>query len=266
VYAYDLAEVYGAPLREHVGHVRAYRTRMEETLRLVAGVAASSARILDVAAAQGNYTLALAERGHEVTWNDIRAELAGYVELKRESGIVRYRPGDVFSLDEEAAYDVVLATEIIEHVAHPDAFLDAIARLVKPGGHVVLTTPNGGFFRNRQPKFSTFADPARYESEQFQPDAAGHIFLLHFDEVEPLAIRAGLEVVELRLFNNFLTAGWAATGRLARRVPDLVVDRLEQWTRKAPLAVQRKIQTHLACVCRRPGANDAARIGSPALK
>ncbi len=77
------------------------------------------ARILDVAAAQGNFTLTLAEPGYEVTWNDLRHELAEYVRLKHEHGVVHYLPGEIFGLDASEPFDVVLATEIVEHVAHP---------------------------------------------------------------------------------------------------------------------------------------------------
>src|ERR1043166_1848550 len=46
-----------------------------------------------------------------------------------------------------------LITEIIEYVAHPDEFLRKAASLAKPGGYIVMTTPNGGDFLNRLPKF-----------------------------------------------------------------------------------------------------------------
>ncbi len=38
--------------------------------------------------------------------------------------------------------DIVLALEIIEHVADPAAFIDSCAALCKPGGLVILSTPN----------------------------------------------------------------------------------------------------------------------------
>ena len=41
-----------------------------------------------------------------------------------------------------ATFDVVLALEIIEHVANPSAFYDALAALVKPGGMLILSTLN----------------------------------------------------------------------------------------------------------------------------
>ena len=41
--------------------------------------------MLDLAAGQGNFSLALAERGYRVTWNDLRGDLEGYVRLKLDS-------------------------------------------------------------------------------------------------------------------------------------------------------------------------------------
>jgi len=41
-----------------------------------------------------------------------------------------------------AAFDVVLNMEVIEHVADPAAFLDDCARLVRPGGLMLLATMN----------------------------------------------------------------------------------------------------------------------------
>jgi 2-polyprenyl-3-methyl-5-hydroxy-6-metoxy-1,4-benzoquinol methylase len=42
----------------------------------------------------------------------------------------------------EASADVVTAVEVIEHVENPRALMRELVRLVRPGGWVVLTTPN----------------------------------------------------------------------------------------------------------------------------
>jgi 2-polyprenyl-3-methyl-5-hydroxy-6-metoxy-1,4-benzoquinol methylase len=42
----------------------------------------------------------------------------------------------------ENHFDVVFSGEVIEHLYDPDTFLDQIFRILKPGGMVVLTTPN----------------------------------------------------------------------------------------------------------------------------
>jgi 2-polyprenyl-3-methyl-5-hydroxy-6-metoxy-1,4-benzoquinol methylase len=135
-YDYDLLELGEAK----GGYARAYQRRREVTLELVSLAAPPGATVLDVAAAQGNFSLALAELGYRVTWNDLRAELGDYVRLKRERGDLSFMPGEILQID-PAPHDVVLATEVIEHVAHPDQFLEHLARFTRPGGHVVLTTP-----------------------------------------------------------------------------------------------------------------------------
>jgi SAM-dependent methyltransferase len=41
-------------------------------------------------------------------------------------------------------FDVVLAKEVVEHLEAPERFTRELARRVKPGGELVLTTPNYG--------------------------------------------------------------------------------------------------------------------------
>lgn len=245
-YRYDLLELYGE--NDVPGYTYAYKSRAAVALELIAGVAAPPASVLDVAGGQGNMTLQLAERGYRVTWNDLRADLRDYVALKHERGVVDYQPGNVFDLDPSRPFDVVLLAEVIEHVAHPDQLLGKVRTLIASGGRVVLTTPNGRYFRNTLPKFSDCPDPSVFESEQFKPDADGHIFLLHPDELGVLAEGAGFRVEALRLFTNPLTAGHLRTGAVLRRLPEGAVWGLEGMTRRLPGGVSRKVNVHLAAV------------------
>ena len=251
-YAYDRQEIYGDVSRR--GYVYAYENRRRETLRLLTEVLPPGARILDVAAAQGNFSLALAEMGYDVTWNDLREELIKYVWQKYERGQLEFAPGSVFDLDFPEFFDAVLITEIIEHVAHPDEFLAKAASLVKPGGYIVMTTPNGAYFKNSLPKFSDCANPGAYETAQFKPDAEGHIFLLHPDEIATLAGRARLYVDERKLFTNSLTAGHMKTEKLLGLLPKRCVDTFERATQRLAPAPAEKMLVQMAVRFRKPAA------------
>jgi 2-polyprenyl-6-hydroxyphenyl methylase/3-demethylubiquinone-9 3-methyltransferase len=237
-YLYDQSEIYGKISDR--GYAYAYDNRRRETLRLLTEVLSPGARVLDVAAAQGNFSLALAEVGFDVTWNDLRAELADYVRLKHERGKIEFAAGNAFELAFPSLFDAVLITEIIEHVAHPDDFLIKAAGLVRPGGYIVMTTPNGGYFKNCLPKFSECADPSVFESVQFKPNSDGHIFLLHVDEVEPLAKRAGLVVEKIALFTNPLTAGHVKTEALLKVLPRGLMEVAESISRSLPSPLKKK--------------------------
>ncbi|MFI7007296.1 class I SAM-dependent methyltransferase [Streptomyces sp. NPDC050145] len=61
----------------------------------------------------------------------------------------------------DGAADAVLFSEVIEHLVDPDSALDEIRRVLRPGGHLMLSTPNLAAWYNRglllagvQPVFS----------------------------------------------------------------------------------------------------------------
>jgi 2-polyprenyl-3-methyl-5-hydroxy-6-metoxy-1,4-benzoquinol methylase len=45
----------------------------------------------------------------------------------------------------EASFDVVVSMDVIEHVPNPEPWVRELARVLRPGGSVFLTTPNYGF-------------------------------------------------------------------------------------------------------------------------
>jgi len=249
-YPYDLEEVYGKIVNR--GYAYAYDNRRRQTLCLIEEVLSGGARILDIAAAQGNFSIALAEMGYSVTWNDIREDLADYVRLKQERGEIHFAPGNAFELDFPAPFDAVLITEIIEHVAHPDKFLQKTAQLVKPGGYIVMTTPNGAYFKNPLRKFSECTDPSIYEAVQFKPNSDGHIFLIHPDEIQPLAAQAGLEVDKITLFNNPFTNGHMKMELVLRVLPRSLINKIEAATLRFPPSLGRKLLLQMAVRFKKP--------------
>lgn len=243
-FAYDQEEVFG-PIQT-LGYAYAYQNRQRATLDLVKAHVPAGGNLLDIAAAQGNFSLLLAEAGYRVTWNDLRGDLVDYVKEKYEYGDLTYAAGDVFGLGFNACFDAVLITEIIEHVAHPDEFLKKISCMVRLGGCVIMTTPNGAYFRNKLPRFSDCADPSQYEKLQFKPNGDGHIFLLWPDEILSLAEKAGLQMIEQRFLTTALTNGHVKTAILLRIFPRWAIFLLERLAQWAPAFVMRKIMVQTA--------------------
>lgn len=243
-YLYDRDEVYGE--LQDPGYAYAYANRRERTLELLTEAVPLGARVLDIAAAQGNFSLMMAEHGYDVTWNDLREDLIGYVKEKYEHGHLSFAPGNAFELRFADRFDAALITEVIEHTAHPDEFLKRVAMLVRPGGHIVMTTPNGGYFRNTLPRFSDCRDLTSFEARQFGPNADDHLFLLHVDEILSLAGRACLTVDKLALFTNPLTNGHVKMAPLLRVLPRGLVAGVERLSVRLPDAVTRRLMVQTA--------------------
>lgn len=50
--------------------------------------------------------------------------------------------GDAHNLPYQQAFDTIVAGELVEHLENPGLFLSSCARALKPGGRLVLSTPN----------------------------------------------------------------------------------------------------------------------------
>jgi SAM-dependent methyltransferase len=97
-------------------------------------------RILDIGTSTGTNLRMLRNLGYRcVVGLDLSEEAVGYCEAK---GLGPVRRGDVCALPfEDASFDLVLATDIIEHVADDGLALREIARVLASEGKLLLTVP-----------------------------------------------------------------------------------------------------------------------------
>ena len=102
--------------------------------------------LLDVGCGGGLIAEPMRRLGFSVTAIDASSENIGTARVHADQqGLdIGYRAATVEQLEAEGAgpFDVVLTLEVIEHVADPEAFVRTCARLVKPGGMLIVATLN----------------------------------------------------------------------------------------------------------------------------
>ena len=101
--------------------------------------------VLDIGCGGGLLSEPLTRLGARVTGVD--ADAAGVAAAATHAGEVGLEIDYICAAAEDLVaegrrFDAVVASELIEHVADHEAFADALAELVRPGGVLVLTTIN----------------------------------------------------------------------------------------------------------------------------
>jgi len=79
-------------------------------------------------------------------------------------------------------FDLVVAGEIIEHIYDTDFFLEEIRRILKPGGKLLISTPNIASLGRRL--FLFFGKNPIIEISPNEPDSSGHIRYFTFKTLE----------------------------------------------------------------------------------
>jgi 2-polyprenyl-3-methyl-5-hydroxy-6-metoxy-1,4-benzoquinol methylase len=159
-------------------------------------------RILDVGCAQGTLALLLAERGHTVLAVDIRPQFLAYARSRYTQGDVRFMVANALEDELPGAHDLIFANQIIEHLVYPATFLPRLWLLLKPGGRLVITTPNGAYVKNTLPSYSQLGNPSDWEHLQFTADSDGHFFAYSAEELRGLFEFAEFAQVQTRYFES----------------------------------------------------------------
>jgi 2-polyprenyl-3-methyl-5-hydroxy-6-metoxy-1,4-benzoquinol methylase len=150
------------PLNEH---------RHRAHAKLLEAVGAGG-RVLDVGSSSGYLAEPLVARGNTIVGLELDPEAAGAAESFCERVLV----GDVETMElplEPGSFDVVLLGDVIEHLRDPVAALARLRPLLRPGGRLVLSTPN---VANWAVRLSLLAGRWRYTDRGILDRSHTHLF------------------------------------------------------------------------------------------
>lgn len=162
----------------------------DELEAVVRSAVPAGARILDVGAGAGAFSARLARAGYDVTACDLDADKWAADEVP----FVQIDLGEDLPAAVPGPFDAACCIEVVEHVENPWHLFRQLAAVVRPGGRLVLSTPNTTSFLSRL----SFLQHGTFHQFDVGDLSYGHINPLTAFEVNLIASRTGWRAVEER--------------------------------------------------------------------
>ncbi len=117
----------------------------------------ASIRVLDIGCGNGNITLPLGGIGYQTTGVDLDGASIARAQRAMEdvpNAQLRFLEGS-FERVQDETFDIVIASEVLEHQEDPVAFLADVRARLAPGGLFLISVPNGKGLEERIRRFTT---------------------------------------------------------------------------------------------------------------
>jgi ubiquinone/menaquinone biosynthesis C-methylase UbiE len=127
-------------------------------------------KLLDIGCDRGEFTNFCISKAKEVHGFDVNKE--AIQEASKKYPEIKFHSGNDRLPFKDSYFDVVTATEVMEHVNDEKVFLKEISRILKPGGTLILTVPHAGPFRWLDPFNLKYQCPRLYrfvKGKKFDP-------------------------------------------------------------------------------------------------
>ena len=155
-------------------------------------------RLLDLGCATGLF-MEMAERGGWQAYGTDVKETLVQRNRKRFGNRVKLQAGHRLDF-EDGFFDVVTLFDVIEHLPDPVESLKEVARVLRPGGLVIISTPD---IDGLLPRW-TYRILCRPLGIWEHPEPPGHLFQFSFSTLSLVLGRAGLVPKTLRNFEIFI--------------------------------------------------------------
>lgn len=235
LYRHDMTEIWDRSIAPNIWNQ--YHNQLEIYCALTDG--RQPLDVLDVGCAQGTLALLLAERGHNVCAMDIRQQFLDYAAARHEHGNIRFVCGNVMEVSPGGRFELIFANQIVEHLVYPAELVGRLAAWLKPGGRLVMTTPNGDYLKNSLPGFSEIGDPAKHAHLQFSADGDGHFFSYRPEELTGIFAAAGLPRSRVEFFETPWISGHMKIRYLHPAAPVRLLRSLDRLTLRIPVLGKR---------------------------
>ena len=162
-----------------VPYLANHRLRLLKDLEILEEYALPvKSRVVEVGSSPPFLTVAMKSLGYDVVGLDLKPERFAEVCLSEDLEIRKIDiEFDRFPFESNSV-DVVMMNEVFEHLRFPVSTVSEVNRILKPGGILLLSTPNLRSFRGilnlvlRGKGWAVGADPAK---EHREPETIGHM-------------------------------------------------------------------------------------------
>ena len=176
--------------------------------------------VLDCGAGEGYGPALLAESATHVVGLDYSAEAAQYANRKYgpEHTNLRFLQGDASRLPfSDGSFDVICCFQVLEHLDDGPGFLFEARRVLKPGGQLILTTPN---------RLWAGTGPNPHHVLEYSADELQELMEIVFPSVQMLGVHGSQRIMQYRARNRRIV-GWLLRldyFGLRYRLPDRITE------------------------------------------